>query len=312
MSASAIRTFTLAEKRFCWDGFGIRTTEAGAEGDMAPHRHNFFQIFFLASGRATHEIGGQMTSASAGRIFFVSPYTIHRVQFPTDAFCYVLYIDASYLRKLVLLPHLSEDDPSSYSVPEMLPFLNHTAEGYQLNDNTAEDVQARCNRMLMASSRKGLFDQAEIRSELTLLMTSVARQQFGASRIQPADHATKSVHSRHVRAALSFLKENFHRPLCLQEVADRVHLTETYLTHLLKNETGKSFKPLLEQYRLENAKNLLCYSDLPLKSIAFASGFLDHAHFGKRFKAYTQETPAQFRKRGFLGSTTSREAEVGR
>jgi len=301
MSTNAIRTFTLAEKRFCWNGVGIRTTEAGAEGDMAPHRHNFFQVFFVASGRATHEIGGEVARAGAGRIFFVSPYTVHRVLFPADAKCYVLYFDAHYLQKSILLPNLSAEDPNSYSVPEMLPFLNHTADGYQLDDRTAEDVQGRCNRMLSACNRKGFFDQAEIRSELMLLMTTVAREQFGDVRPNAGDYLLETIHSRHVRTALGFLKENFQRPLSLQEVADKVHLTETYLTHLLKQETGKSFKPLLEQYRLENAKNLLRYTDLPLKSIAFASGFLDQAHFGKRFKAYTRETPFRYRKSGTAG-----------
>ncbi|WP_225031196.1 MULTISPECIES: AraC family transcriptional regulator [Paraburkholderia] len=300
MSASAIHTFTLAEKRFCWNGIGIRTTEAGAEGDMAPHRHNFFQIFFVASGHATHEIAGEVTPASAGRIFFVSPFTVHRVSFPADAKCYVLYLDASYLQKSILVPSLAADDPSTYSVAEMLPFLNHTANGYQLRDNAADDVLSRCNRILAACNRRGIFDEAEIRSELTLLMIAVAREQFGEARLTPTDRAVASTHSRHVRAALRFLKVNFHRPVCLEELADEVHLTETYLTHLLKLETGKSFKPLLEQFRLEHAKNLLSYSDLPLKNIAFASGFLDQAHFGKRFKAYTQETPAQFRRRGYI------------
>jgi AraC family transcriptional regulator, transcriptional activator of pobA len=299
MSGSAIHTFSLAEKRFCWNGVGIRTTDGGAERDMAPHRHNFFQVLFVASGHATHEASGEVTTASAGGIFFISPYTTHRISFPVDAQCYVLYIDASYLAKSILLRDFSPEDPGTYSVPEMLPFVHHAPNGYQLDERTATNVLERCNRILVACNRRGTFDAADIRSELTLLLTTVARQQF-VEQACPTGRLVEPTLSRHARLALNYLKENFHQPICLGQVADTVHLNETYLTHLLKIETGKSFKPLLEQLRLEHAKDLLTHTDLPLKSVAVESGFLDQAHFGKRFKAYTNETPRAFRRRAFI------------
>jgi hypothetical protein len=55
----------------------------------------------------------------------------------------------------------------------MMPFLDHCPAAYQLDDRTAESVQARCDSILGACDRKGLFDEAEIRSELALLMTRV-------------------------------------------------------------------------------------------------------------------------------------------
>jgi hypothetical protein len=65
----------------------------------------------------------------------------------------------------------------------MMPLLDHCPAGYQLDDRTAESVQARCDSILGACDRKRLFDEAEIRSELTLLMTTVGRQEFGESRL---------------------------------------------------------------------------------------------------------------------------------
>jgi AraC-like DNA-binding protein len=82
----------------------------------------------------------------------------------------------------------------------------------------------------------------------------------------------------------------------LNDVADKVHLAATYLSNLLKQETGKSFKQLLDELRLEHSKNLLWYTDMTPQQIALASGFLDQPHFAKRFKAYMSLTPGQFRK----------------
>jgi AraC-like DNA-binding protein len=296
MSMGSIRTFSISEKRFCWDGVGVRTTAGGAEPDMAPHRHNFFQIFFVASGHATHEIAGEVTEANAGHIFFVSPYTIHRVTFPRESRCYVVYFDANFLHRSGILSEASPEDPNSYRVPEMFPFFCQKTSGFQLDEETRGEVEHRCERLLVACARKDLFDHAEIRAELTLLLVTVARKYYAEVPLPRNDASFESLHNRHVRMALTYIKENFHRPISLKTVAEQVHLSETYLTHLFKSETGKSFKPLLDELRIENAKNLLSYTDLPLKTIAFRSGFLDQVHFGKRFKTLTHMTPAQFRK----------------
>lgn len=296
MSADTIRTFSLAEKHFCWDGVGIRTT-AGAERDLPAHRHSFFQIFFVASGQAVHEIGGKVVQAKAGDIFFVRPYKIHRVSFPSDAQCYVIYFDENFLQRAFCTTRTMSQDPDAFfHIPEMWPFVYQGSCRYRLDAQTSRNVQGRCHRILAACERRSILDQAEIRAELTLLLTTVARVYLDEFRAWDKRHISESLRNNHVRATMSFLKENFHRPLSLPEVADKVHLTDSYLTHLLKIETGKSFKPLLDELRLENAKDLLAYTRMPLKTIAYSSGFLDATHFTKRFKAYTNTTPAQYRR----------------
>ncbi|AZG09963.1 AraC family transcriptional regulator [Pigmentiphaga sp. H8] len=295
MGTKTIPTFSLAQKRFCWDGIGVRTTES-AERNMPAHRHSFFQIFFVASGSATHDIAGRTIEAGAGHIFFVSPYTVHQVTFPEDAECYVLYFDAPFLRRGFSVSEIAVQDSQLYAMPELAPFVYQRFCTYALDAAATLDMRARCERIRAACQRKDILDQAEARAELTLLLTAVARRYSeDFKRIDKAESAAPSLDKR-ARAALSFLQENFNRPLTLSDVARKVHLTGTYLTHLLKHETGKSFKPLLDQIRLENSKNLLAYTDLPLQQIAISSGFLDATHFAKRFKAYTRLTPAQFRR----------------
>ncbi|OVZ57504.1 AraC family transcriptional regulator [Pigmentiphaga sp. NML080357] len=295
MGTKTIPTFSLAQKRFCWEGVGIRSTES-AERNMPAHRHSFFQIFFVASGSAVHDIAGRIVQASAGHIFFVSPYTIHQVVFPEDAECYVLYFDAPFLRRGFSVSEIAAQDSQLYALPELAPFVYQRFCTYELDAEATQQMRERCERIRAACERKGILDQAEVRAELTLLLTTVARRYSDEFKRIDKSNAVAPCLDKRARAALSFLQENFDRPLTLSDVAEKVHLTGTYLTHLLKHETGKSFKPLLDQIRLENSKNLLAYTDMPLQKIAISSGFLDHAHFAKRFKAYTRLTPAQFRR----------------
>ena len=290
-----IQTYTLAQKDFCWSGIGARDT-ASADRNMSAHRHSFFQIFFVASGAATHEIGGRLFEAGAGSIFFVSPFTIHRVSFPVDAECYVVYFSGDFLLPGLALPEAAAAPDQLLRQPELAPFVFQSACDYVLAGEEIAQVRYRCQRIEAASQSRGVFDAAEARAELVLLLTLVGKKYLREfKRLEQSSHAESTLDKR-ARLALDFLKQHFARPLTLEDVASEVHLTGSYLTHLLKRETGKSFKQLLDELRLENSKNLLAYTDSSMNRIAEASGFLDQAHFARRFRSLTQQTPGQFRR----------------
>jgi AraC-like DNA-binding protein len=58
------------------------------------------------------------------------------------------------------------------------------------------------------------------------------------------------------------------------------------------NENGSSFSQLVNDYRLEYAKNMLRQSpDMKIASIALESGFTNERSFFRAFKAATGTTP---------------------
>lgn len=293
----AIQTFSLAQKQFCWSGIGIRNTKS-ADRNMAAHRHSFFQVFFVANGAATHEIGDRIFHATAGSIFFVSPFTVHRVVFPPKAQCWVIYFSARFIDpRQGVADEMAAMDPQLYRLPELAPFVYQPFCSYQLAGPEIAEALARCARIEASCLARGLFDVAQARAELTLLLTLVGRKYYeDFKRVDQVGSAERPM-DRRARAAVDFMRANFRRNVTLAEVADQVHLTGTHLTKLLKQETGKSFKQLFDELRLENTKNLLAYTDMPLRRIANDSGFLDQAHFARRFKSYAQVTPGEFRRR---------------
>ncbi|MDO5408807.1 MAG: helix-turn-helix transcriptional regulator, partial [Eubacteriales bacterium] len=85
--------------------------------------------------------------------------------------------------------------------------------------------------------------------------------------------------------------------LSLMTLADEFHLSPSYVTRLIKQESGKSFTELLNQYRLEHASRLLTtQKDLKLWAVADACGFSSQHYFSRIFKQETGYTPAEYRK----------------
>jgi AraC-like DNA-binding protein len=102
---------------------------------------------------------------------------------------------------------------------------------------------------------------------------------------------------------LSFLENDkpFLEPeLSIQQLADKAGIPRHYLTFLINEELHKNFFSFINEYRVEEAKNLLAdpqYQDDTVLSIGLNSGFNSKSSFNAIFKQYTTLTPTEYRKK---------------
>lgn len=79
--------------------------------------------------------------------------------------------------------------------------------------------------------------------------------------------------------------------------ADKLCLTPKYLSKLVKAASGRSAPDWIDAYVMLEAKNMLKYSDMPIKEIVSRLNFPNPSTFHKFFKANTGITPLQYRKK---------------
>ncbi len=88
----------------------------------------------------------------------------------------------------------------------------------------------------------------------------------------------------------------FQNPnLTMPQVADKLNISNHQLSQLLNDNLGKPFPTFVNEYRIEEAKNLL--SDKPqfsLEAIGYECGFNSRSTFYATFKKLTGTTPAQY------------------
>lgn len=78
-------------------------------------------------------------------------------------------------------------------------------------------------------------------------------------------------------------------------LAEQVHLSPSYLSDLLKRETGLSAQDHIHAQLIEEAKLVLLNSDRSVSEIAYGLGFQYPQYFSKLFKQKTGSSPAEFR-----------------
>ncbi len=98
-----------------------------------------------------------------------------------------------------------------------------------------------------------------------------------------------------VRSAVKYIEQHYAEKLTLTEVADRIFVSQWYLSKLLNGYLGTSFSDLLNQTRINRAKQLLTDPSLKIHEISELLGFTDITHFSKTFKKYEQVSPNEYR-----------------
>lgn len=99
-----------------------------------------------------------------------------------------------------------------------------------------------------------------------------------------------------IKRALSFINNFYNEKLSLIELASYLHINQSYLSKLFKQEVGINFTQYLNEVRIEKSLEHLENNEMNLMEIAMLVGFEDQSYFTKVFKKVTGITPKQYRK----------------
>lgn len=78
-------------------------------------------------------------------------------------------------------------------------------------------------------------------------------------------------------------------------LANKVNLSPSYLSDLLKRETGLNAQDHIHYFVIEQAKNILLQTNQSVSEIAYSLGFEYPQYFSRLFKQKTGKTPLEYR-----------------
>lgn len=90
-------------------------------------------------------------------------------------------------------------------------------------------------------------------------------------------------------------KSYLHQQFSLNDLARVLGTNETYVSRAINQHLGKNFNTLINQIRIEHAKNLIQQSQpIKLADVMYDSGFSSKASFNRSFKQFSGMTPTQY------------------
>lgn len=113
--------------------------------------------------------------------------------------------------------------------------------------------------------------------------------------IQEVYQGRKRMNLEVFEKALNYIRDNFNRPITLEEVSDHVHISPYYFSHGFKNFTGMNFIDYVTKLRIDEAKKLLLTTDMNVGDIGKQVGYYDPNYFGRVFKNLVGMPPSKFK-----------------
>jgi AraC-like DNA-binding protein len=104
---------------------------------------------------------------------------------------------------------------------------------------------------------------------------------------------------------LNLLLENYKEQHEVAFYAERLFVTPQYLTHIIKELTGKTTNKWINDTLILEARKLLKTTQTTVQQIADLLNFSDQSTFGKFFKKYHGISPAEYRKLYYSSLSTA-------
>ncbi|MFN3589536.1 MAG: helix-turn-helix domain-containing protein [Spirosomataceae bacterium] len=177
-------------------------------------------------------------------------------------------------------------------------FFNYeVSEALHLSDKE-KGVLYQCVQIIQSELQENIdvHSQYIIVSTIELLLNYCSR--FYGRQMITRSQTNKSIISQiesvltHYTSANTILEQGLPT---VKYLAEQVHLSPSYLSDLLKKETGKNAQEHIHFYLIEEAKNLLLNSEKNINEIAYNLGFEYPQYFNTLFKKKTGRTPKEFR-----------------
>lgn len=102
-----------------------------------------------------------------------------------------------------------------------------------------------------------------------------------------------AAHRNSILDILKFIEENYQN-CTLQKTATAFNFHPNYLSRLIRKKTGKSFKQLLQEQKLNKASSLLANTSMTIAEILQEVGYQNHGFFNKIFKERYGLSPKEY------------------
>jgi AraC-like DNA-binding protein len=245
------------------------------------HFHNAHELIYASSGRAKIQIGEKIYNVEPHTLIFISNLEEHSVQIIEEPYLrYYIELTSAQLDRLIEDPKLksvfisrSSDFCHCFNIQEISPKIDklfqELVEEFNNPDSYSDNyVSAIFNQIMISCYRlkKGQFP--------------LMKKNFGNA----------------IFEARKFIDQNFDQEIFVTDLAEKLYISPSYLSHAFKEWIGYSPKQYIMLSRISYAKELLIGSNLTISEIAFRCGFGDCNNFIRSFKDQCGATPNQYKK----------------
>ena len=265
--------------------FGIRRIEEivkGHEMVQPLHRHDFYFVLFVASGKGQHVIDFESYEVGRQSVFFMRPGQVHELILEEGS--------TGYLIQFTLDFHALKES-SSIQLLRKAGKTNH----YKIHSEGFSKMDSILAAMLEEFRMKAEGFLEVLKAQLAIFLTLLLRFQPHQKDAPVAKIA--SYKQERLDAFLALLETNYANHKSVPAYSEMLNLSAYQLNAITKTYVGKTGSQIIQEYGILESKRYLLATTNQVKEIAYLLGYDDVAYFIRFFKEHTGYSPEAFRKK---------------
>lgn len=265
-----LKLYTSAESL---DNGGVYVHQYSVNEVYPMHFHDFFEFFYVVSGKAIHSINGEKFLVQGGDLVFIRPEDVHGYEFFNNYDFELISINIPFGEMMTVFNLVGADTDSLFA-----PRLPSTVslEGYNRTDIYRKLVQI--GQTPMGDERKHYF--CSILPYIVWLFLSSKK--------------TENKIPRKLDNVITLMSERENFVAGLPRLVELAHTSQEHITREFRRYLGLSPTEFINTKRLEYAAHLLLKDEYDITEICFMCGFGNMSHFYRSFKKQYGCTPKQF------------------
>ena len=247
------------------------------------HYHPEIEIVYVNGGSGKRQIGSHISYYREGDLLLIGS------NLPHCGFTEGLSGDE---KETVIQLHPGFLGEQFFEIPEMKnikALFERAKMGIVYSGASKNKIGEKIESLQEAGPYERLLGLLEI---LSLLESS---KEYSVLNAQGFILETEFQDNQRVNKIFNFVKEEFRRPITLEEIADKVSMTVPAFCRYFRKISGKTFTQFVNEYRLVHATKLLHEKQVSITEVCFESGFNNFSHFNKQFKKFTGKSPSTYR-----------------
>jgi AraC-like DNA-binding protein len=249
---------------------------------------DFYSIMFKNYAKNNVRYGRKLIDFQDGNLICMAPNQIieldSEIEEKADMLGWGLFFHPDLIRATSLNDKMKDYNFFSYEISESL----HLSE-------KEKQILYDCILKIQAELQENIdvHSQMIIVSNIELLLNYCTR--FYGRQFITRKTSNNAVVAQVEKILSEYFRNDNQGLPTVKYLAEQVRLSPSYLSDLLKKETGKNTQDHIHFYLIEEAKSILLSTDKSVGEIAYALGFEYPQYFNKLFKQKTGKTPIEFR-----------------
>ena len=249
------------------------------KGEISTHYHQDLELFYVLTGELEIKIDDQIFLMKTGDIVLINANKRHTMNGNDKLLAARFQIDfhllAEYMGSLQLLFWCNTVADKNGAYQELRKLLNRILSRYFEKDD------------------KGALYLDALYYETAYVLTSNFLIKSDDTRLNLEDSQDRA----RVHQIQNYIQANYQAQISLNDLAQRLYLSNAYLSKYVKKHLGLTFMEYLSNVRLFHAVDELLYTKKNMTHIALDNGFPSSAAFTKAFRDIYRESPSEYRKK---------------